>query len=255
MTILELNNVCKNFGGLKAIDSVSFAVAEGSIFGLIGPNGAGKTTLFNLITANLKPTSGTICFMGKPIDSKAHKVVCSGIARTFQNIRLFDCSVLENVLVGLHHSLHYSFLEAAFRFGRFFGEERRARARALEILDYVKIVDFAHTNARTLSYGQQRKVEIARALACAPKLLLLDEPAAGMNTSETDELASLLHAIRKDFALTLLLIEHDMPFVNRLCEQVVVLDYGKVLFSGTPKEAISNQDVIAAYLGIQETSC
>ncbi len=250
MTILELNNVCKNFGGLKAIDSVSFGVAQSSIFGLIGPNGAGKTTLFNLITANLKLTSGTICFMGKPIDSKPHKVVCNGIARTFQNIRLFDSSVLENVLVGLHHSLHYSFLEAAFRFGRFFREEQKAYKRALEILDYVKIVDFAHTNARTLSYGQQRKVEIARALACAPKLLLLDEPA-----SETDELASLLHAIRKDFALTLLLIEHDMPFVNRLCEQVVVLDYGKVLFNGTPKEAISNQDVITAYLGIQETSC
>ena len=253
--ILELNDVCKSFGGLKAIDSVSFAVAQGSIFGLIGPNGAGKTTLFNLITSNLKPTSGTIRFLGKPMDSKPHKVVISGVARTFQNIRLFDCSVLENILVGLHHSLKYGFFEAAFRFGRYFAEERKAHARAMEILDYVGIADFAATNARALSYGQQRKVEIARALACAPKLLLLDEPAAGMNTSETDELASLLHAIRKDFALTLLLIEHDMPFIHRLCEEVVVLDYGKVLFRGTSQEAVADKDVIAAYLGLQELPC
>lgn len=255
MNVLELNNVCKNFGGLKAIDDVSFCVKNGSIFGLIGPNGAGKTTLFNLITANLKPTSGTITFLGNPISNKPHKVVNSGIARTFQNIRLFDCSVLENILVGLHHSIHYGFFEAAFRFGRFFGEEAKARKRAMEILDYVGIAEFANTNARALSYGQQRKVEIARALACAPKLLLLDEPAAGMNTSETDELAHLLGTIRNDFTLSLLLIEHDMPFIHRLCEHVVVLDYGKVLFSGTPKDAVANKEVIAAYLGVEEAPC
>lgn len=249
MNVLELESVSKNFGGLKAIDNVTFGISEGSIFGLIGPNGAGKTTLFNLITANLKATSGRIYFQGMPIASSPHKVVRNGIARTFQNIRLFDCSVLENVLVGLHHSICYSFFEAAFRFGRFFVEERRAYKKAMDILGYIGIADCAMLNAKSLSYGQQRKVEIARALACAPKLLLLDEPAAGMNASETDELATLLAKIGADFELTVLLIEHDMPFVNRLCEQVVVLDYGKVLFSGNPKDAIADKRVIAAYLG------
>ncbi len=251
MSILDIQSVTKQFGGLRAIDNISFSIAQQEIFGLIGPNGAGKTTLFNLITANLSATSGSIHLLKEDItSSKPNKIVRKGIARTFQNIRLFSSmSVLENILIGLHQSTSYNFFEAAFRVGRFFREEQRARQKAMEILAYIGIDSFAHQNAKFLSYGNQRKVEIARALATQPKLLLLDEPAAGMNPKETDELAKLIFKMRDDFKLTVLLIEHDMHFVNHLCDRVFVLDYGKKLFSGTPYEAISNKDVIAAYLG------
>lgn len=251
MALLELSNVSIAFGGIKAINDVSFEIKENTIFGLIGPNGAGKTTMFNIITANYKPTSGTVRFCGKNISNyKPNTIVNLGIARTFQNIRLFQSmSVLDNVLIGLHNNAKYTFFEAAFRIGRFFKEEKKIKKRALELLDYLGIADKANMQANSLSYGNSRKVEIARALATNPKLLLLDEPAAGMNPIETSELGELIFKMKKDFNLSILLIEHDMPFVNRLCSEVLVLDYGKKLFSGSPLEAINNKEVIAAYLG------
>ncbi|OSN08728.1 ABC transporter ATP-binding protein [Lonsdalea iberica] len=250
-TLLRVADVTMQFGGLRAIDGVSFQIAPAEIFGLIGPNGAGKTTLFNVITANYKPTGGTVELESQALTGlKPNQVVNRGIARTFQNIRLFpSMTVLDNVLIGLDRFIHYSFLEAALRCGRFFMAEKRAQEKAMQLLEYIGIAEHAHSLATNLSYGNQRKVEIARALATTPKLLLLDEPAAGMNPRETAELAQLIFKMRKDFGLTVLLIEHDMSFVNSLCERVMVLDYGKALFSGTPNEAINHPDVIAAYLG------
>ncbi|OSM97687.1 ABC transporter ATP-binding protein [Lonsdalea populi] len=249
--LLRVADVTMQFGGLRAIDGVSFHIAPAEIFGLIGPNGAGKTTLFNVITANYKPTGGTVELASQALTGlKPNQVVNRGIARTFQNIRLFpSMTVLDNVLIGLDRFIHYSFLEAALRCGRFFAAEKRAREKAMQLLEYIGIAEHAHSLATNLSYGNQRKVEIARALATSPKLLLLDEPAAGMNPRETAELAQLIFKMRKDFGLTVLVIEHDMSFVNSLCERVIVLDYGKALFSGTPNEAINHPDVIAAYLG------
>ena len=251
MALLELENVSIAFGGLKAIDNVSFSIEEGTIFGLIGPNGAGKTTMFNIITANYKPTSGKVTFCGKDISRfKPNVIVNLGIARTFQNIRLFSSmSVLENVLIGLHNDPKYTFFEGMFRVGRYFKEEKRIKDRAIELLEYLGMGDKINLPANSLSYGNSRKVEIARALATNPKLLLLDEPAAGMNPKETEELCELILKMKKDFNLSVLLIEHDMPFVNRLCSEVLVLDYGKKLFNGTPQDAINNKEVIAAYLG------
>lgn len=251
MALLELENVSIAFGGLKAIDNVSFSIQEGTIFGLIGPNGAGKTTMFNIITANYKPTSGKVTFCGKDISRfKPNVIVNLGIARTFQNIRLFSSmSVLENVLIGLHNDAKYTFFEAMFRVGRYFKEEKRIKNRAIELLEYLGMGDKINLPANSLSYGNSRKVEIARALATNPKLLLLDEPAAGMNPKETEELCELILKMKKDFNLSVLLIEHDMSFVNRLCSEVLVLDYGKKLFNGTPQDAINNKEVIAAYLG------
>ena len=251
MALLELENVSIAFGGLKAIDNVSFSIEEGTIFGHIGPNGAGKTTMFNIITANYKPTSGKVTFCGKDISRfKPNVIVNLGIARTFQNIRLFSSmSVLENVLIGLHNDAKYTFFEAMFRVGRYFKEEKRIKNRAIELLEYLGMGDKINLPANSLSYGNSRKVEIARALATNPKLLLLDEPAAGMNPKETEELCELILKMKKDFNLSVLLIEHDMPFVNRLCSEVLVLDYGKKLFNGTPQDAINNKEVIAAYLG------
>ncbi|EFR48230.1 ABC transporter, ATP-binding protein [Helicobacter canadensis MIT 98-5491] len=251
MALLELENVSIAFGGLKAIDNVSFEVKENTIFGLIGPNGAGKTTMFNIITANYKPTSGKVSFCGRNISQfKPNAIVNLGIARTFQNIRLFaSMSVLENVLIGLHNEAKYSFFEAMFRVGRYFKEEKRIKNKAIELLEYLGLGDKINLPANSLSYGNSRKVEIARALATNPKMLLLDEPAAGMNPKETEELCELILKMKKDFNLSVLLIEHDMPFVNKLCSEVLVLDYGKKLFSGTPQEAINDKQVIAAYLG------
>ena len=251
MALLELENVSIAFGGLKAIDNVSFSIEEGTIFGLIGPNGAGKTTMFNIITANYKPTSGKVTFCGKDISRfKPNVIVNLGIARTFQNIRLFSSmSVLENVLIGLQNDAKYTLFEAMFRVGRYFKEEKRIKNRAIELLEYLGMGDKINLPANSLSYGNSRKVEIARALATNPKLLLLDEPAAGMNPKETEELCELILKMKKDFNLSVLLIEHDMPFVNRLCSEVLVLDYGKKLFNGTPQDAINNKEVIAAYLG------
>lgn len=251
MALLELENVSIAFGGLKAIDNVSFKVKEDTIFGLIGPNGAGKTTMFNIITANYKPTSGKVTFCGRNISRfKPNTIVNLGIARTFQNIRLFtSMSVLENVMIGLHNEAKYSFFEAMFRVGRYFKEEKRIKNKAIELLEYLGLGDKINLPANSLSYGNSRKVEIARALATNPKMLLLDEPAAGMNPKETEELCELILKMKKDFNLSVLLIEHDIPFVNKLCSEVLVLDYGKKLFSGTPQEAINDKQVITAYLG------
>jgi branched-chain amino acid transport system ATP-binding protein len=249
--ILEIDNVTKQFGGVTAIKETSFSIAPKEIYGLIGPNGAGKTTMFNIITGNYEATKGDIRFRNETLCGlKPHQIVRRGIARTFQNIRLFQSmSVLDNVLIGFDFQARYSFAETILRMPRFFLEEKRIKRRAGEILEYLGIAKFAHTKATDLSYGQQRKVEIARALATNPTLLLLDEPAAGMNPAETKELADLIYRAREDFDLTILLIEHDMQFVNQLCDRVLVLDYGKRIFEGKPSDAIQDKEVVAAYLG------
>ncbi|EAK0823340.1 ABC transporter ATP-binding protein [Campylobacter lari] len=249
--ILELKEIHKNFGGVSAIANTSFTIKESEIFGLIGPNGAGKTTLFNIITGNYKPSSGEVFFLGKKIDHlKPHKIVHLGIARTFQNIRLFSSmSVLENVLIGFDKSIKYNIFEAFLHLGRFSKAEKNAKKAAYEILEQLNIAHLADEKATSLSYGQQRKVEIARALATNPKLLLLDEPAAGMNSTESDDLAELIFNIRDNKKISVLLIEHDMKFVNKLCDRVMVLDYGKTIFEGKPNDAVQNPEVISAYLG------
>lgn len=249
--ILELKGVTKKFGGVTAINDTTFTVNSKEIYGLIGPNGAGKTTMFNIITGNYEATSGDVIFRNESLNGlKPHTIVRKGIARTFQNIRLFKTmSVMDNVLIGFDFQAKYTYFESIFRFPRFFGEERRIRKRAIEILEYFGIAEFAEHKAVDLSYGQQRKVEIARALATNPAMLLLDEPAAGMNPAETKELAGLIKSAREDFDLTVLLIEHDMQFVNQLCDKVLVLDYGKTIFEGKPADAIKDKEVVAAYLG------
>ncbi|MBV5277974.1 MAG: ABC transporter ATP-binding protein [Campylobacteraceae bacterium] len=249
--ILKVDNVTKNFGGVTAIKETGFTVNPKEIYGLIGPNGAGKTTMFNIITGNYAPTSGQVIFRNESLSGlKPHQIVRKGIARTFQNIRLFSSmSVLDNVLIGFDFQARYSFLESIVRFPRFISEEKRIKNRSMEILDYFGMSSFAHDKATDLSYGQQRKVEIARALATNPELLLLDEPAAGMNPSETEELGEIIKKARNDFDLTVLLIEHDMKFVNQMCDKVLVLDYGKTIFEGRPCDAIQDKEVISAYLG------
>ncbi len=249
--ILELKGVTKKFGGVTAINDTTFRVNSKEIYGLIGPNGAGKTTMFNIITGNYQATEGEIVFRSEKLNGlKPHIIVKKGIARTFQNIRLFNTmSVMDNVLIGFDFQAKYTYLESILRFPRFFGEEKRIRKRAMEILEYFGIAEFADYKATDLSYGQQRKVEIARALATNPSMLLLDEPAAGMNPAETKELAELIRTARDDFDLTVLLIEHDMQFVNHLCDKVLVLDYGKTIFEGSPADAIKDKEVVAAYLG------
>ncbi len=249
--ILEVCNVTKKFGGVTAINDTTFSVNAKEIYGLIGPNGAGKTTMFNIITGNYEPTEGSIKFHGQKIDGiKPHKIVHRGIARTFQNIRLFtSMTVLDNILIGFDYQASYTYMEAIFRLPRFFNEEKRVRKRAYEIMEVLEISEYANEMATSLSYGQQRKVEIARALAASPQLLLLDEPAAGMNPQETHELAELFFKIRDVFDVTILLIEHDMKFVNHLCDRVMVLDYGKTIFEGKIEDAIQDEEVIKAYLG------
>ena len=249
--ILTIQDVTMRFGGVTAIDQLSFSVQKGEIYGLIGPNGAGKTTIFNNITGNYIPTEGKIIFDGAEITgTKPNKVVDLGIARTFQNIRLFkSMSVLENVLIGYHNRMHYTYFEAIFRLPRYWSHEKRIKAQAMELLEEFGIADLADNEATALSYGNQRKVEIARAVATDPRLLLLDEPAAGMNPSETEDLSNIIHKIKKDFGLTILLIEHDMKFVNNMCDLVTVLDYGENIFVGKPADAIVDEKVITAYLG------
>jgi len=248
---LEIQNITMQFGGVTAIDDLSFAVQPGEIYGLIGPNGAGKTTIFNIITGNYQPTKGEVKFQGERLTgTKPNLVVQKGIARTFQNIRLFkSMSVLDNILIGFHNRSHYSYFEAILRLPRYFGQEKHIREQAMAILEEFDLIDFAENKATDLSYGNQRKVEIARALATDPSLLLLDEPAAGMNPSETEDLSQIIHKIKKDFDLTILLIEHDMKFVNNMCDLVTVLDYGEKIFEGKPADAIVNEKVVAAYLG------
>lgn len=249
--LLEVRNVTMQFGGVVAIDDLTFKVKEGETYGLIGPNGAGKTTIFNIITGNYLPTKGIVLFDGEDITGvKPNKIVYKGIARTFQNIRLFNSmSVLENVLIGFHDQIKYSYFEAIFRLPRYHKYEKRIRVEAMGILEEFGLSEYANYPATALSYGNQRKVEIARALATKPKLLLLDEPAAGMNPIETRELSGIIDKIKQDYDLTILLIEHDMKFVNSICNRVTVLDYGEKIFEGTPADAIVDSKVVSAYLG------
>jgi len=250
-TILSIQNITMKFGGVTAIDNLSFEIKKGQIYGLIGPNGAGKTTIFNIVTGNYTPTSGDIVFQGDHITAqKPNIIVEKGIARTFQNIRLFkSMSVLDNILIGFHNQLRYGYFSSILRLPNYFNNERKIHAQAMELLEAFNLQNFADDKAVDLSYGNQRKVEIARAVATGPSLLLLDEPAAGMNPSETKDLSEIIHKIKNDFDLSVLLIEHDMKFVNNMCDIVTVLDYGAKIFDGKPADAIVDEKVITAYLG------
>jgi branched-chain amino acid transport system ATP-binding protein len=251
--MLQMNQISKQFGGLKVLQDVSFTVPQGGIFGMIGPNGAGKTTVFNLLTGLLQPSGGSIVFNGKNLGAVApHKITELGIARTFQNIRIFkEMTLLENVIVGMHDHLDYSFAGLLLNLATFRNAEAKARERARELLSWVRLDHKAGMLAESLSYGEQRRLEFARALATEPKLLLLDEPVAGMNPSEKNDLMAEIVNI-KERGYTIFLIEHDMRFVMGLCDRIAVLNFGRIIAEGTPSEIKNNPEVIEAYLGKEE---
>ena len=251
MAMLEVKNIGISFGGLKAVDNFSLTIEKGQLYGLIGPNGAGKTTIFNLLTGVYKADHGSIFLDGKELTGKSTiEINQAGIARTFQNIRLFkDLSVLDNVKVGLHNHHPYSTIEGIFRLPHYYKVEKEMNARAMELLKVFDLDKECDYKASNLPYGKQRKLEIARALATDPKLLLLDEPAAGMNPNETAELMDTIRFVRDHFDMTVLLIEHDMKLVSGICEKVTVLNFGQVLPQGETSEVLNDKRVITAYLG------
>lgn len=251
--MLETRNLGISFGGLKAVSDVNLKIKKNQLYGLVGPNGAGKTTVFNMLTGVYRPTFGTFFLDGEELLGKSQEAINhKGIARTFQNIRLFNnMSVIRNVLVGLHNQPEFKCnpFESMLRLPRHYDTEARMRARAKEILRIFDLEEERNNLACNLPYGKQRKLEIARALATDPKLLLLDEPAAGMNPNETAELMDIVRRIRDEFDMTILLIEHDMKFVSGLCDEIMVLNFGTVLAEGDPKAALSNPEVTKAYIG------
>ena len=251
MAMLDVKNLSISFGGLKAVDDFSITIEKGQLYGLIGPNGAGKTTIFNLLTGVYKPDGGRILLDGKDIPGhKAIQINQAGIARTFQNIRLFkELSVLDNVKVGLHNHHKYSTLSGILRLPSYYKVEKEMDERAMELLKVFDLDKEFDYKASNLPYGKQRKLEIARALATEPKLLLLDEPAAGMNPNETAELMKTIRFVRDHFDMTVLLIEHDMKLVSGICERLTVLNFGHMLAEGPTSEVLSNPEVIKAYLG------
>jgi branched-chain amino acid transport system ATP-binding protein len=249
--IVSLKNVCMYFGGIKAIDDVDFEVERGRLFGIIGPNGAGKTTIFNVITGVYIPTSGEIYFRDKLLNKlMPHKIIHSGISRTFQNIRLFDeQTVLDNLKIAHFSHTRYGLSDVFLTSSRFKGEEERIEDESMEILNYLNLADLANKKAGALPYGEQRRVEIARALSCHPEVLLLDEPAAGMNPAEIQDLNQLILKIRDHYDLTIMVVEHQMRLVMEICEEILVLNFGRKLALGNPEELKTNPAVLEAYLG------
>lgn len=251
--LLKIDSLSKQFGGLMAVDNVCLEVEKGAIYGLIGPNGAGKTTIFNLITGVIKPSHGSIVFNGKNIAPlSAHTIAQMGISRTFQNIKLFgNLSVLDNVITVSQNGMSYNIAESFLHGKRFREQEKAFRERALHILDSVGIAQYADTKSSNLPYGLQRRAEIARALGIGPSLLLLDEPAAGMNEQESNDLVHLIRKLRDEYDLTIIIIDHHMEMMMSLCDKITVLHFGKMLATGIPSEIQQNPQVIDAYLGVE----
>lgn len=251
MSLLKTEHIGMTFGGLKAVSEFNIEIDENELVGLIGPNGAGKTTIFNMLTGIYKPTDGVIYLGDKVINKKKpFQIVKMGLGRTFQNIRLFKAlTVIDNIKIAFHNNMSYNTIDAVFRTKKFYAEEEAIDKDARKLLNLFDMEEDALDLASNLPYGKQRKLEICRALATDPKVLLLDEPAAGMNPQETKELMETIHFIRGEFGVSILLIEHDMSLVMGICERIVVIDYGKIIATGTPDEIKKNDKVIGAYLG------